>query len=312
LRYPACVDLPRQLGPYRLVRRLGHGGMAEVFVAEAFGASGFVKTVALKLLRPEHAGDGELERLLIEEARLGARLGHRNLVGVHDLGCEDGTYYVAMDFVDGCDLRTLLQDGALPAPLALHILAEIALALAYVHGACDAGGRPLGLVHRDVSPKNVLVSRAGELKLVDFGVAKATRLADVTRANIRKGTYAYMSPEQVARVPIGPASDQFSAGVTLFELVTGRRPYQGDSPLATTDLIAAALPPDVSALAPALAAVILRCLAREPAARYPDAAALHAALIAAARTLPAAGPLELAAAVQRATRSQRSPAASQR
>lgn len=298
------------------MRRLGHGGMAEVFVAEAFGASGFVKTVALKLLRPEHAGDGELERLLIEEARLGARLGHRNLVGVHDLGCEDGTYYVAMDFVDGCDLRALLADGPVPlAPeLALHILAEIALALAYVHGACDVAGRPLGLVHRDVSPKNVLVSRAGELKLVDFGVAKATRLADVTRANIRKGTYAYMSPEQVARVPIGPASDQFSAGVTLFELVTGRRPYQGDSPLATTDLIAAAVPPDVSALpqSPELAAVILRCLAREPAARYPDAAALHAALIAAARTLPAAGPLELAAAVQRATRSQRSPAASQR
>jgi len=288
------MDLPRQLGPYRLVRRLGRGGMADVFVAHSFGASGFQRAVALKVLRPEHVGDGELERLLIEEARLGARLYHRNLVGVHDLGCEDGVYYVAMDWVDGADLRALLP---LAAPLAAHVMAEVALALAYVHAAADDAGRPLGLVHRDVSPKNILVSRSGEVKLGDFGVAKATMLADTTRANIRKGTYAYMSPEQVARAPIGAASDQFAAGVTLFELVTGRRPYEGASPLQTTDLILAAAPPDVSALPPQLAAITLRCLQQGPAARFPSAAALHVALIEAGRTLPAAGPLELATRV---------------
>jgi serine/threonine-protein kinase len=292
------MDPRRQLGPYRLLRRIGQGGMAEVWVAQAFGASGFVKTVALKILRPEHVGDGELERLLIEEARLGARLAHRNLLGIHDLGCEDGVYYVAMDWIDGRDLRALAAAG-LPAPgLAVHVLAEVALALAYVHAAADDAGRPLGLVHRDLSPGNVLLSRSGEVKLADFGVAKATRLADVTRANVRKGTYAYMSPEQVARAPIGAASDQFAAGVMLYELLAGRRPYEGDSPLATTDLILAAAPPEVSGLPAALAPIVLCCLARDPAARFRDAAALHAALVAAGRTLPPAGPLELAAWVR--------------
>src|SRR5688572_21566443 len=219
----------RQLGPYRLVSRLGHGGMAEVWLALAYGASGFEKKVAVKLLLPECRGHGELERLLIEEARLGARLSHRNLVGVHDLGIDEGTYYVRMDFVDGVDLATRLRRGR-PAPeLALLVAWEVALALEYVHGVADDAGRPLGLVHRDVSPANILVSRAGEVKLADFGVAKATMLADLTREGVRKGKYAYMSPEQVAGDPLTPRSDHFGLGVTLMELLAGRRPYDADT-----------------------------------------------------------------------------------
>jgi serine/threonine protein kinase len=288
------MDLPRQLGPYRVLRRLGRGGMAEVFLAMAYGASGFEKPVALKTLLPELAGLGEFERILIEEARIGARLSHRNLVGVHDLGTDDGAYYVRMDYVDGADLGSLTRDGTRPpAPIALLVAEEVALALDYVHRAADDAGRPLGLVHRDVSPSNVLLSRAGEVKLADFGIAKATMLADVTRGGVRKGKYAYMSPEQVAgpASALTAASDQFGLGVTLYELLTGARPYDADSPLETMDRIRDARPPDVTALEPASAAIVLRCLRRDPADRFPDAEALRAAIAEARRVhAPAATP----------------------
>ena len=189
--------------------------MAEVFLAVAYGASGFEKRVAIKTLRPELEGSGELERLLIEEARLGARLAHRNLVGVHELGVAEGRYYVRMDHVDGADLAWLLGRERPPAELSLWIAGELALALDCVHAATDDEGRPLGLVHRDVSPSNVLLSRRGEVFLGDFGIAKATLLQDVTRAGVRKGKYAYMSPEQVSGKPLGPASDLFGLGVLL-------------------------------------------------------------------------------------------------
>src|SRR5262249_21211415 len=194
----ALVDLPQRIGPYRVLERLGAGGMAEVFLAVAYGASGFEKRIAIKTVLPELRGEGDFERFLIEEARLGARLQHRNLVGVHELGVDAGTYYVRMAYVDGADLASLLRGEPLDPALALLISEEVTLALEYVHGFRDEAGRPLGLVHRDVSPANILVSRAGDVKLADFGVAKATLLLEVTRANVRKGKYAYMAPEQVA------------------------------------------------------------------------------------------------------------------
>jgi eukaryotic-like serine/threonine-protein kinase len=292
------MELPRQLGPYRLLRRLGKGGMAEVFLAEVYGASGFEKRVAVKTLLPELVGDGELERILIEEARLGARLAHRNLVGVHDLGVEDGVYYVRMDFVDGTDLGTLRASVTLPHPLALLVAEEVALALAYLHGCRDDAGRPLGLVHRDVSPHNVLVSRAGDVKLADLGIAKATRLADVTRGNVRKGKYAYMSPEQVTGDAVTPRSDQFGLGVTLMEMVVGRRPFDGDTPLETMERIRQGNPVDLSDLPADLASLIARCLARRPEDRFPDVEALRQGVAEARRTRPPAGPPELAALVE--------------
>jgi eukaryotic-like serine/threonine-protein kinase len=287
------VTLPLRIGPYQVLRKLGQGGMAQVLLALAVGASGFQKHVALKTLLPELVGDGELERLLIEEARLMAGLSHRGLVQVHDLGVDDGVYYVRLDWVDGVDLRALRP---LPVELVLLIAEELAAVLAYVHAACDAQGRPLGLVHRDVSPSNVLVSRSGEVRLADFGLAKATRLRDVTRANQRKGTYAYMSPEQAAGEPLSAASDQFSLGATLYELATGRRPFEADTVHGTLDAIARS-EPDLEALPPALRPLLGRCLGRAASSRYASMAELGHAIAAARLHVAPVGPLDLAARV---------------
>jgi serine/threonine-protein kinase len=288
-------DLPATLGPYRLVRRLGQGGMAEVHLAVRYGASGFEKAVALKLLRREHRGRGELERLLIAEARLGARFSHPGLVQVHDLGVERGIYYLCMDLVDGADLARLTAARPLPRVLALHVGEQLALTLAHVHELRDERG-PLGLVHRDLSPKNVLLSRVGEVKIADFGIAKATALQDVTHGRLVKGTFAYLSPEQAAGAPATARSDQFSLGVTLCELLRGRRPFDDDAgPLATLARVRRAeLPPAFLDRVPApLAELLLRCLAPRPEDRHPDLAAVARALAELRRALPPVGPLEL-------------------
>jgi serine/threonine-protein kinase len=224
----------------------------------------------------EHSSD--LQRALIEEARLGCVLLHKNLVQVHQLGVADGRYYVVMDFVDGSDLASLIRIKPAPPELALFIGEELARALEYVHRVSDDAGRPLGLVHRDVSPSNILISRAGEVKLADFGVAKATLLADITRGNVRKGKYAYMSPEQVGGEPLTAASDQFSLGITLYELLTGHRPFDGEGPHDTMERIRRADPPDVSRIPESARSIVLRCLAREPAARFSSAEELRKAL----------------------------------
>jgi serine/threonine-protein kinase len=291
-------DLPSTIGPYRILRRLGEGGVAEVFLAVAHGAAGFEKRVALKRLRPELQGDPRLEKLLVDEARLAARLQHGRLVGVHELALDPttGSYYVRLDAVDGPSLAELLRRHGPPPPaLALFIAEELALALAALHAATDDAGRPLGLVHRDLSPSNVLVSRAGEVKLADFGLAKATQLQTTTRANVVKGTYAYMSPEQVAGAPLGPASDQFALASTTHELLTGRRAFDADSVHATMDAVRNAPPAPLPAELPReVAATLARCHAKDPAARFPSTAALVEALASARRALPPAGPLDLA------------------
>lgn len=289
------MDPARTLGPFRLIRRLGAGGMAEVWLATAFGASGFEKKIALKTLLPGLVGDGDAERSLLDEARLAARLSHRGLVQVHDLGVADGIVWVRLDWVDGPSLETLLRH-ARPAPeVALLVAEELAAALDYLHRATDDAGRPLGLVHRDVSPSNVLVSRGGEVKLADFGIAKATRLREVTRGGVRKGKWAYMSPEQAAGLPLGPASDQFSLGILLFELLAGRRPFDGDSVAETIDRIREATPPDVTAIPAAVVPLVLRLLGRVPAERFGSAEEARAAIEVTRRTLPPAGPRELGA-----------------
>jgi serine/threonine-protein kinase len=287
-------ELPRQLGPYRLVRRLGAGGMAEVFLALAFGASGFEKRVVLKVLRAEHQGNPTYERMFLEEGRLGARLSHRNLVGVHDLGYADGAYYVRLDYVEGADLSTLLARGLPGGPLALFVADELALALDAVHRLEDESGRPLGLVHRDVTSSNVLVSRLGEVKLADFGISKATLLREQTRSGVRKGTYAYMSPEQVRGGMLGPASDLFSLGTLLHELLTGRRPFDGETPFETMERIREADVGPLPDVDEELRPVLRACLAKKPEERPGSAEALHRLLSPPRRVLPEAGPLELA------------------
>ena len=288
--------VPATLGPYRVVRRLGQGGMAEVYLAVRYGASGFEKQVAIKVLREEHRARAETLRLLISEAKIGARFSHAGLVHVHDLGLHEGAYYVVMDYVDGADLAALLARRPLPLPLALWLAEQVALALAYVHALRDELGRPLGLVHRDVSPGNILVSRTGDVKLADFGIAKATALRDITWGRMLKGKFSYMSPEQVAGEAVTPASDQFALGITLHELLLGRRPFDGPGPLPTMNNIRRAElagDPDLAALPPPLPALLRRTMAKEPGARFPDLAALARELQAARLNLPPAGPIEL-------------------
>lgn len=293
----------RQLGPYRIVRRLGAGGMAEVHLARRFGASGWEKEVAIKVLRAEHRGHAELERLLIAEAHLGARFAHPALVQVHDLGLASGTYYVCMDYVDGGDLRALLRRRPLPRPLALYIGEQLALALAYVHRLGDEHGRPLGLVHRDVSPGNVLLSRSGAVKLSDFGIAKATAAEDRTWGRLRKGKYAYMAPEQIIGAELAGTADIFSLGITLHELLLGRHPFETatageEGPLAMMEAIRrASLPPehDFADLSPGLCTLLRRTLARDPRERLGSAALLARELAEERRSLSAAGLLELSA-----------------
>ena len=286
---------PSQIGPYRLLRKIGQGGMAEVFLAVTHGASGFEKKVAVKMLRPELRGRGEYERILIEEAKLGARLQHRNLLQVHDLGMDSGVYYVRMDYVDGADLSALMRKRKAPLSVELSLLVgeEVALALDYVHRFTDESGRPLGLVHRDISPSNILLSRAGEVKLADFGIAKATNLADGTGGQVHKGKYAYMSPEQVEYNRVTARSDQFSFGVTLMELLCGRRPYDAPSVPETMELIRQAAPPDLSGFGGRLEELIRRCLKREPQERFAGAEELRRQIALIRRYVPPAAPNDL-------------------
>jgi serine/threonine-protein kinase len=267
-----------RIGPYRLLRLLGRGGMAEVHLGQAVGASGFVKPIALKLLREELRGDATYEKLLIAEAKLGASLSHRNLVAVHELGVDAGVYFVRMDYVHGMDLASALRERALPPALACWVLDEVLQALSYLHAARGPDDRPLGLLHRDVSPANILVSRSGEVKLADLGLAKATLLQERTRANVRKGTYAYMSPEQVNGTPLTVGSDLFSVGILLHELVTGRRPFDGDTPHETMRRIVSEPAGLDARLSPALTNVVSRCLMKDAAARWSSAIELRRAL----------------------------------
>lgn len=258
-----AVTFPRAFGAFELQERVGQGGMAEVFRALAFGASGFQKTVALKLLREEYVGEPAWERMFAEEARLQASLSHRCLVQAHDSGVSEGRPWVRLEWVDGCDLASLLRRGPLPVALACFVASELCLALHAVHGAVDAQGRALGLVHRDVSASNVLVSRAGEVRLGDFGIAKATLLKDQTRGGVRKGSWAYMSPEQVSGRPLSAASDVFSLATLTVELIRGARPFDGDTPIDTMDRIREAAVPDLGGLPD----VVRACFAKEPSSR---------------------------------------------
>lgn len=301
-------DLPATLGPYRVLRRLGAGGMAEVLLGQTVGASGFSRLVAIKRPLRSHRDDDELTRLLIAEARVGARIHHRNLVAVQNLGLHDGSYYVVMDFVDGADLGSLRRSSQPSVARAIHLVGEVLLGLHHLHRLADEHGRPLGLVHRDVSPSNVLVSSSGEVKLADYGIAKATRLAGNTAANIRRGKFGYMSPEQVAGEPLDARSDLFSVMVMLVELITGDRPFDGEGPAQVLERIREAAPPVLDAVPDALRSLVEQGLRPTPDHRHADALALRTALL---RAWPAAatiGPPEVAEWLARASTEATPPA----
>jgi serine/threonine-protein kinase len=278
---------PRSIGPFEVLEKVGQGGMAQVFKAKAFGASGFEKVVALKTLLPELVGEAEYERMFLEEARLQARLSHRNLLAAHDLGAADGVSWVRLEWVDGGNLAELAREAVVPLELTLLIAEELGAGLSALHRATGDDGRPLGLVHRDVSPTNILVSRDGDVKLADFGVTKATLGRDQTRAGVRKGKYAYMSPEQVSGLPLSFASDQFALGATVAELLTGVRPFERATPLETMDAVRAAQPPELPGVADDVRALVHRLTAKDPKARFGSDAELSSALAAVRSGRPA-------------------------
>ncbi len=274
---------PARFGPYELVRRIGAGGMAETFVGVRRGPRRFEQRVCLKRLLPPHETDPQLVSLFLNEARLSARLRHAAIAQVVDFGAVDHRHYLALELVEGCDLRRLLRHlgGRLPAPLVAHIAFELGRALDFAH-AVDESGRVRGIVHRDISPANILLSRAGEVKLTDFGVAKAMSEATSTRTGVVKGKVAYMAPEYARMGRFDARADLFSLGVTLFECVAGRRPYDGEGQIETLDRARRGERPSLRVLAPdlpdQLAATIERLVEPAPERRFADAQALLAAL----------------------------------
>jgi serine/threonine-protein kinase len=238
LYYGALVTgpTPKQIGRYQILDRVAVGGMAELFKAQLLGHHGFEKLVAIKKILPHLAGDKTFVEMFIDEARITAQLDHRNIVAVYELGTDADTPYIAMQYVDGLDVLALLRECAraqirLPPDLAALIARDVLEALDYAHNALDVNGRQLSIVHRDISPGNVLLSWRGDIKLTDFGIARAAERRHKTEAGTLKGKYGYMSPEQVSGADIDARSDLFSVGILLAEMVMARRLFTSTNDL---------------------------------------------------------------------------------
>jgi hypothetical protein len=279
----------QQFGRYRLMERIGEGGMAEVFTAMMSGAEGFERQVVIKRLKPHLALNPEAVAQFIDEARLGSVLAHSNIVTVSDFGKVGDGYYLAAEFVEG---HTLAQIGAryaekygrtMPAPMVYYIIHEVLAGLAYAHDRVDTQGRPFGIVHRDVSPTNIMLSFEGDVKLLDFGIVKAAERVTKTKEGNVKGNVGYMSPEQARGGDVTCRSDLFSLGLVMFELLSGEAFYQGAG--AGEILYQAATGPTVDHLAriaklPSPAPELLKkVLAMDPASRFPSARTFGQALM---------------------------------
>jgi serine/threonine protein kinase len=281
----------KHIGRYRLIAEIGHGGMADVYLALAPGPNGFNKAVVVKALRGE-APDDRSVAMFLDEARIAARLNHPSIVQTHEVGYDGGGRpFLAMEFVEGQSLQSLLRraKGGAPLPVLLRVISDVLAALDYAHALTDFDGTPLDLVHRDVTPHNVIVSYDGFGKLLDFGIAKATVRSAQTQAGMIKGKVAYMSPEQANGGAIDRRSDLFSVGVMLYQALSGRR-FWGDEPdmPVLVKLSQGQLPDLRAGLAGApgpLAAVVLRAVAASPADRYGAAAEFQADLERAAGAL---------------------------
>lgn len=227
---------PKPFGKYLLTERIAVGGMAEIYRAKTFGVDGFEKLVAIKKILPNYSADQEFIAMLTDEAKLVVRLSHTNIVQIYDLGRVGEDYYISMEFIDGVNLREVInktreKGKKLTLPLALYIISEVCKGLDYAHSKNDATGKPLQIVHRDISPQNILLSYEGEPKIVDFGIAKAALNVSQTSVGVLKGKVTYMSPEQALGKPVDGRTDIFSAGIILYELVSGKRLFTGETQL---------------------------------------------------------------------------------
>ncbi len=283
----SSLDGARTLGSYQLLSQLAVGGMAEIYIARTHGVGGFEKMVALKVIHPNFSADPDFVQMLVDEAKLSVQLTHANIVQTFDLGRVDEQYYIAMELIDGVDLYKLLRRASeheidFPFEVAAFICAEVAMGLDYAHRKRDARGRPLKIVHRDVSPQNVLVSYDGEVKIVDFGIAKAAMRGQQTAAGVIKGKYYYMSPEQAWGDPIDSRTDIFSAGILLYEMIVGQMLYLEEDLEKLLDVVRKAQisPPSSQRMGVPreLEAVLMRCLKKRADDRYPTAGELAQAL----------------------------------
>ncbi len=279
---PGSEELP-QLGRYQVIDKIAAGGMAEVFLAKAVGAMGFQRLVAIKLIHANFTKDEEFVKMFIDEARIAMHLHHRNIVQVFDLDKVGDTYFIAMEYVHGVNLYDLYERIAaknrwIDPPLALYLIAEISKGLHFAHTRTGPDGKALNIIHRDVSPQNVLLSFEGEIKITDFGIATAAERLHQTAAGIVKGKYAYMAPERLEERPVDARVDVFSVGALLYELLVGENPFAGPSAVETIEnVLSRRVTPPSQRGAPVserLDQICLKALARKPGDRYPNAQAL--------------------------------------
>ncbi len=277
---PPKPAVPEQFGAYTLLDRVALGGMAEVWKARMKGVEGFQKTVAIKKILPHLTDSVDFVTMFIDEAKLAAQLNHPNIIHIYDLGKLEDDYYIAMEYVEGKDLRSMLntarkREQPMPTGLALLVAARLASALDYAHRKRDFDNRELGLVHRDVSPQNVLISYEGDIKLCDFGIVKAVAKASKTQMGALKGKLQYMSPEQAWGRVVDARSDIFSLGSVLFEMLTGRRLFAGESEISVLEAVREARIQSVREIEPGISeavdAIVRRALAKDPDDRYQTA-----------------------------------------
>lgn len=287
-----AAAFPRPFGnKYTLLSHLAIGGMADVFLAQHKGPAGFEKECVIKRILPHLGMDQDFVQMFLDEARIAARLSHPNIVQIFDLGQVDGDYFLAMEFIDGVNLEQVLDAeraagaGALRWPLAVRIVADVAAGLDHAHKSRDSAGRPLGLVHRDVSPSNIMLSWGGVSKILDFGIAKAV-VSSVKRSRTEvgtiKGKIPYMSPEQLQGLPLDGRSDVFSLGVILYESLCGSRPFPADTAGQLTMQILHDEPRPLELLREdvphRLREIVSRALAKRPEDRWQSARDLKKAL----------------------------------
>ncbi len=281
------LNQSRILGKYRLIARLGQGGMAEVFLAVVAGPAGFSKLHVIKVMKPELLEEIENRAMFLDEGKLAARLNHPNIVQTYEVQIDDDQYYMAMEYLDGQPLHRILRrsakaESSLPLHWHIHVLCDVLAALEHAHELCDYDGAPLKVVHRDVTPHNVFVTYAGQVKLCDFGIAKTMTSSVETRAGILKGKVSYMAPEQVLGSRLDHRADLFSVAVMLWEAATGSRIWQGQSELHIMQALCDGLIPRIldtnPDVDPELAQIINRGLAADPKQRWQTAGEFRRAL----------------------------------
>lgn len=274
-------------GRYELLRRLANGGMGQIDLARQKGPVGFQKLLVVKRILPHLSEEDEFLKMFLDEARIAALLNHPNIAQTYESGDVDGVYFMAMEYVQGEPISRVVRKahetlGGMPTALIVRIVADAAGALDYVHAARSPSGRPLGLIHRDVSPQNVMVSFHGTVKLIDFGVAKASNKLSMTSVGSIKGKYAYMSPEQATGQPLDGRSDIFGLSTILYEQLTGARLFKRDTDQGTLKAVVGhRVPPPssvVDGIPEGLDEVVLKGLAKHRDERYQTASEFQLAL----------------------------------